>query len=60
MANTPEVPEHVDLARLPKELGCSRRHLITQFHKYFGMAPKMIARLSHFNSCESTGKRPCA
>jgi AraC-like DNA-binding protein len=43
-----ESPNHVDLARLPVEFGCSRRHLIAQFHKYFGMAPKMIARLSRF------------
>lgn len=42
-------PNHVDLARLPKELGCSRRHLITQFHKCFGMTPKMIARISRFH-----------
>jgi AraC-like DNA-binding protein len=41
-------PNHVDLARLPEEFGCSRRHLIAQFHKYFGMAPKMIARISRF------------
>lgn len=42
-------PNHVDLARLPQEFGCSRRHLIAQFHKHFGMAPKMIARISRFN-----------
>jgi len=44
-----ESPNHVDLARLPQEFGCSRRHLITQFHKYFGMAPKLIARISRFH-----------
>src|SRR5262249_45999766 len=44
-----ESPNHIDLARLPQEFGCSRRHLIAQFHKYFGMAPKMIARISRFN-----------
>jgi AraC-like DNA-binding protein len=44
-----ESPNHVDLARLPQEFGCSRRHLIVQFHKYFGMAPKMIARISRFH-----------
>jgi AraC-like DNA-binding protein len=43
-----ESPNHVDLARLPEEFGCSRRHLIAQFHTYFGMAPKMIARISRF------------
>jgi hypothetical protein len=30
-----ESPNHVDLARLPEEFGCSRRHLIAQFHKIF-------------------------
>jgi AraC-like DNA-binding protein len=44
-----ETPNDVDLARLPAEFGCSRRHLIAQFHKYFGMAPKMIARISRFH-----------
>jgi len=42
-------PSEVDLARLPEEFGCSRRHLIAQFHKYFGMAPKMIGRISRFH-----------
>src|SRR5262249_7778185 len=42
-------PNQVDLARLPREFGCSRRHLIAQFHKYFGMAPKSIARISRFH-----------
>jgi len=44
-----ESPNHVDLARLPEELGCSRRHLIVQFRKYLGMPPKMIARISRFH-----------
>src|SRR5438876_8645103 len=44
-----ESPNHVDLARLPEDFGCSRRHLIAQFHKYFGMAPKTIARISRFH-----------
>lgn len=44
-----ESPSLVDLARLPEEFGCSRRHLIAQFHKYFGMAPKTIARVSRFH-----------
>jgi AraC-like DNA-binding protein len=44
-----ESPSNVDLARLPDEFGCSRRHLIAQFHEYFGMAPKMIARISRFH-----------
>src|SRR5215472_12144817 len=42
-------PSDVDLGRLPEEIGCSRRHLIAQFHKYFGMAPKMIGRISRFH-----------
>ena len=42
-------PNDVDLARLPEEFGCGRRHLIAQFHKYFGMAPKMITRISRFH-----------
>jgi AraC-like DNA-binding protein len=36
------------MARLPEEFGCSRRHLIAQFHRYFGMAPKSIGRISRF------------
>ena len=44
-----ESPNSVDLARLPEEFGCSRRHLIAQFHRYFGMAPKTIARISRFH-----------
>lgn len=44
-----ESPTHLDLARLPAEVGCSRRHLIAQFHTYFGMAPKTIARIRRFN-----------
>jgi AraC-like DNA-binding protein len=44
-----ESPNHVDLARLPEDFGCSRRHLIAQFHRYFGMAPKTIARISRFH-----------
>jgi AraC-like DNA-binding protein len=37
------------LARFPQEFGCSRRHLIAQFRRYFGMTPKMIARISRFH-----------
>ena len=44
-----ESPNHVDLARLPEDFGCSRRHLIAQFHTYFGMAPKTITRISRFH-----------
>jgi AraC-like DNA-binding protein len=56
-----ESPIRVDLARLPQEFGCSRRHLIAQFNKYFGMAPKMIARISRFHlavaAVHSLGRR---
>ncbi len=44
-----EFSNDVDLARLPEEFGCSRRHPIAQFHTYFGMAPKTIARISRFH-----------
>ncbi|HLJ45503.1 MAG TPA: helix-turn-helix domain-containing protein [Bryobacteraceae bacterium] len=44
-----ESPNQVDLARLPGDFGCSRRHLIAQFHEYFGLAPKTIARISRFH-----------
>jgi AraC-like DNA-binding protein len=44
-----ESPNDVDLARLPQEFGCSRRHLIAQFHTYIGMAPKTIARIGRFH-----------
>jgi len=44
-----ESPNDVDLARLPEDFGCSRRHLIAQFHKYCGIAPKRIARISRFH-----------
>jgi len=44
-----EFPNHVDLARLAEDFGCSRRHLIAQFHTYFGMAPKTVARISRFH-----------
>src|SRR5262244_1996688 len=52
-----ESPNRVDLARLPEEFGCSRRHLIAQFHKYFGMTPKMIARISRFHLAVATVHR---
>ena len=52
-----EAPNHVDLARLPEQFGCSRRHLIAQFHKYFGMTPKTIARISRFHLAVATVHR---
>ena len=42
-------PNRVDLARLPEEFGCSPRHLIAEFQKYFGMAPKTITRIGRFH-----------
>jgi len=44
-----ESPNHVDLATLPGQFGCSRRHLIAQFHRYLGMTPKAITRVSRFH-----------
>jgi AraC-like DNA-binding protein len=44
-----ERPSGVNLAQFSAEFGCSRRYLIAQFHKYFGMAPKAIARISRFH-----------
>lgn len=41
-------PNQIDLARLTDDFGCSRRHLIAQFHKYFGMTPKSISRIRRF------------
>lgn len=43
-----KAPNRVDLARLPEDLGCSRRHLIAQFHEHFGMTPKAAVRISRF------------
>lgn len=45
-----EYPSAIDLARLPEEFGCSRRHLIAQFHLYFGMAPKTVVRIGRFHA----------
>ena len=59
-----ESPNHVELARLPEQFGCSRRHLIAQFHEYFGMAPKTIARISRFHlaveAVHRLGRRDCS
>jgi len=44
-----EAPNKTDLALLSAESGCSRRHLIAQFHAHFGMAPKTISRIRRFN-----------
>jgi AraC-like DNA-binding protein len=38
----------VEIGRLAAELGCSRKHLITQFHEQIGAAPKTIARILRF------------
>lgn len=44
-----DAPITTDLAQLSSDLGCSRRHLIAQFHSNFGMAPKTIARIRRLN-----------
>ncbi len=49
MADTPGVSESGRFGTTSEQFGCSRRHLIAQFHKYFGMAPKAIARISRFH-----------
>ena len=44
-----DAPNTTGLALLSVEAGCSRRHLIAQFHAHFGMAPKTIARIRRFH-----------
>jgi AraC-like DNA-binding protein len=38
----------VEIGRLAEELGCSRKHLVAQFHEQIGAAPKTIARILRF------------
>jgi AraC-like DNA-binding protein len=38
----------VEIGRLAAELGCSRKHLISQFHEQIGVAPKTLARILRF------------
>jgi AraC-like DNA-binding protein len=38
----------VEIGRLAKELGCSRKHLVAQFHEQIGATPKTIARVMRF------------
>jgi AraC-like DNA-binding protein len=38
----------IEIGRLAKELGCSRKHLIAQFHEQIGASPKTIARILRF------------
>jgi AraC-like DNA-binding protein len=38
----------VEIGRLARELGCSRKHLVAQFHEQIGAAPKTIARILRF------------
>jgi AraC-like DNA-binding protein len=47
----------IDLALLSSESGWSRRHLIAQFHRHFGMAPKGIARIRRFNRAVEAANR---
>jgi AraC-like DNA-binding protein len=47
----------IDLALLSSQSGWSRRHLIAQFHRHFGMAPKMIARIRRFHLAVEAANR---
>lgn len=38
----------IGIAALAGEIGCSRKHLATQFHEHVGLAPKTIARILRF------------
>lgn len=38
----------IGIAELADEIGCSRKHLTTQFHEHVGLAPKTIARILRF------------
>ncbi len=38
----------VDIGGLANEVGCSRKHLITQFRDHLGLPPKTLARLLRF------------
>lgn len=38
-----------DVGTLAEEVGCSRKHLITQFHQQVGMPPKKLGRILRFN-----------
>lgn len=37
------------IGALAQEIGCSRRHLVAQFHEQVGLPPKTLARVLRFN-----------
>lgn len=39
----------VTIGALATEIGCSRRHLVAQFHEQLGLPPKTLARVLRFN-----------
>jgi AraC-like DNA-binding protein len=43
-----ETNGHLAIGMLASELGCSRKHLIAQFHEQIGLSPKMVARILRF------------
>jgi AraC-like DNA-binding protein len=38
----------IEIGRLAHDLGCSRKHLVAQFHEQIGASPKTIARILRF------------
>lgn len=38
----------IGIAALADEIGCSRKHLATQFHEHVGLTPKTVARILRF------------
>lgn len=44
-----ETNGHLAIGTLADELGCSRKHLIAQFHEQIGLSPKLVARILRFN-----------
>lgn len=43
-----ETNGHLPIGKLAAELGCSRKHLIAQFHEQIGLSPKMVSRILRF------------
>jgi AraC-like DNA-binding protein len=40
---------NIDIGRLTRELGCSRKHLISRFRDEIGLPPKLVARIQRFH-----------
>jgi AraC-like DNA-binding protein len=40
---------NIDIGTLAREIGCSRKYLITRFHDEIGLAPKLVARIQRFH-----------